>query len=91
MPPRTCSRAPASATSTCEDIREPVLYGHDVDAALAIVLGFGSSRTALERLSEAEAARTVARLRELLAAHRSDERGVALDARSWLVTARRGR
>jgi hypothetical protein len=30
-------------------------------------------------------------LREMLAAHYSDERGVALDSRSWLITARRRR
>ena len=36
-------------------------------------------------MSDGKAARTVARLRETLAAHFSDERGVALDARSWLA------
>ena len=30
-------------------------------------------------------------LRELLAAHYSDERGVVLDSRSWLIAARRRR
>jgi hypothetical protein len=30
-------------------------------------------------------------LRETLAAHYSDERGVVLDSRSWLITARRRR
>jgi SAM-dependent methyltransferase len=74
-----------------DDVHEPVLYGPDLDAALAIVLGFQSTRAALGGLSDGEAARTVARLRETLAAHFSDERGVALDARSWLITARRGR
>ena len=74
-----------------DDVHEPVLYGPDVDAALEIVLGFVRSREAFRRLGDDAAARTVARLRETLAAHRSDERGVALDARSWLVTARRGR
>ena len=72
-----------------EDVREPVLYGHDLDAALAIVLGFQGTRAALEKLDDDAAARAVARLRETLAAAASDERGVALDARSWLVTARR--
>ena len=74
-----------------DDVHEPVLYGPDLDTALATILGFESTRAALERLSDGKAARTVARLRETLAAHFSDERGVALDARSWLVTARRGR
>ena len=74
-----------------EDVREPVLYGHDVDAALAIVRGFQDTGAALASLSDGEAARTVERLRETLAAHHSDERGVALDSRSWLITARRRR
>jgi SAM-dependent methyltransferase len=72
-----------------DDVREPVFYGHDVDAALAVVRGFQDTTAALATLSDDEAARTVERLREMLAAHYSDDRGVALDARSWLVTARR--
>ena len=72
-----------------EDIHEPVLYGHDLDAALAFVRGFQDTSAALATLSDAEAARTVERLREMLAAHYSDERGVVLDSRSWLITARR--
>jgi SAM-dependent methyltransferase len=72
-----------------EDVHEPVLYGHDVDAALAFVCGFQDTSAALARLSDDRAARTVERLREMLAAHYSDERGVVLDSRSWLITARR--
>jgi SAM-dependent methyltransferase len=72
-----------------EGVHEPVLYGHDLDAALAFVRGFQNTSAALASLSDPEAARTVERLRELLAAHHSDERGVALDSRSWLITARR--
>jgi SAM-dependent methyltransferase len=72
-----------------EDVHEPVLYGDDLDAALAFVRGFQDTSAALASLSDAGAARIVARLRETLAAHYSDERGVILDARSWLVTARR--
>jgi SAM-dependent methyltransferase len=71
-----------------EDVHEPVLYGHDLDAALAVVTGFQSTSAALATLSDREAARTVERLREMLAAHHSDEHGVALDSRSWLITAR---
>ena len=74
-----------------EDVREPVFYGHDLDAALAIVRGFQDTAAALASLNEREAARTVERLRETLAAHYTDERGVALDSRSWLITARRRR
>ena len=74
-----------------EDVHEPVLYGHDLDAALAIIRGFQDTSAALASVSEAEAARAVERLGETLAAHYSDERGVALDSRSWLITARRRR
>jgi SAM-dependent methyltransferase len=74
-----------------EDVHEPVFYGNDLDAALAVVRGFQDTRAALASLSDGEAARTVERLREMLAAHYSDERGVALDSRSWLITARRRR
>ena len=74
-----------------EDVHEPVHYGHDLDAALAFVRGFQDTSVALASLSDGEAARTVERLREMLAAHYSDERGVVLDSRSWLITARRRR
>ena len=70
-------------------MREPVLYGHDLDAALAFVLGFRDTRAALATLSDDGAARAVERLRKMLAAHDSDERGVMLDSRSWLITAQR--
>ncbi len=74
-----------------EGVHEPVLYGHDLDAALAFVQGFQSTSAALASLSDRDAARAVERLREMLAAHHSDERGVVLDSRSWLITARRRR
>jgi SAM-dependent methyltransferase len=74
-----------------EDVREPVHYGRDLDAALALVRGFQSTSAALASLTDREAARTVARLRETLAAHYSDKRGVVFDSRSWLITARRRR
>jgi SAM-dependent methyltransferase len=72
-----------------EDVREPVHYGHDVDAAFAVVRGFQDTTAALGRLSDAEATRTVERLRELLAAHHTGDRGVVFDSRSWLITASR--
>jgi SAM-dependent methyltransferase len=74
-----------------EDVHEPVLYGHDLDAALAFVRGFQSTSAALASLSDGDAARTVERLREMLAAHCSHEHGVVLDSRTWLITARRRR
>ncbi|MCW2982445.1 MAG: methyltransferase protein [Conexibacter sp.] len=74
-----------------EDVREPVYYGRDLDAVLALVRGFQTTSAALATLTDREAARTVTRLREMLAAHYSDERGVVFDSRSWLITARRRR
>jgi len=72
-----------------EEVHEPVFYGNDLDAALAVVRGFQDTSAALASLSNREAARTIERLRETLAAHHTDEHGIALDSRSWLVTARR--
>jgi SAM-dependent methyltransferase len=74
-----------------EDVHEPVLYGHDLDTALEFVRGFPDTSAALASLSGGEAARAVERLRDMLAAHNSDEGGVVLDSRSWLITARRRR
>jgi SAM-dependent methyltransferase len=72
-----------------EAVHEPVLYGHDIDAALGFVRGFQNVGAALASMSDSDADRAVERLREMLAAHCSDDRGVALDSRSWLITARR--
>jgi SAM-dependent methyltransferase len=72
-----------------EDVREPVLYGHDIDAALEFVCGFQDVSAALEDMSHDDAAQAVDRLRETLEAHYGDNHGVAFDSRSWLITARR--
>lgn len=68
------------------DVHEPVFYGKDVDAALALIGGFRSTRDALARANEDDAARLERRLRAVLAAHLRDD-GVFFDARAWLVTA----
>ena len=72
-----------------DEIREPVLYGHDIDAALEFVCGFQATSSALAGMSRDDAARAVYRLRETLEGHYRDAVGVAFDARSWLVTGRR--
>jgi SAM-dependent methyltransferase len=72
-----------------EDVREPVLYGHDMAAALDFVRGFQNVSAALASMSDSDAARAVERLRATLAAHQSDHQGVRLDSRAWLITARR--
>ena len=72
-----------------EDVHEPVLYGHDIDAALEFVCGFQDTSSALARMSPDDAARAVDRLRETLESHYSDDQGVAFESRSWLITGRR--
>ena len=52
-----------------EEVSEPVLYGHDLDAALAVVTAFQNTSAALASLSDGEAARTVER--QLLRAKRA--------------------
>ena len=69
------------------DVDEPVYYGPDVAAALDWVSGFTSTAEVLKRLDPAAARRAVERLREMLAAHTSDE-GIWFDSRAWIVTAR---
>jgi SAM-dependent methyltransferase len=72
-----------------EDVHEPVLYGRDIDAALEFVCGFQNVTSALTRMSRADAAHAVDQLRETLEGHYDDDRGVAFDSRSWLITGRR--
>lgn len=70
------------------DVREPVFYGHDADAALAFVRGFKNTRDALATRSPAEAERAIERLRETLERHRTAGDGIAFASRAWLITAR---
>jgi hypothetical protein len=51
---------PRALPALCvEDVHEPVLYGHDLDGALAFVRGYQDTSAAHASLSEREAARTV--------------------------------
>jgi SAM-dependent methyltransferase len=72
-----------------EDVHEPVLYGHDIDAALEFVCGFQHVSAALAGLSRDDATHAVVRLRQMLENHYDDDQGVTIDSRSWLITARR--
>ena len=74
-----------------EDVREPVFYGRDGEAALEFVSQFETTRVALSRLSPSESARALERLRETLEDHRTPDNGVAFDSRAWLITARKQR
>jgi SAM-dependent methyltransferase len=69
------------------DICEPVDYGVDVAAALEWVLHFSCTSEALKRLDPVAAQHVVRRLREMLAAHTSDD-GVRFGSSAWIVTAR---
>lgn len=68
-----------------EDVREPVYYGADADAALEWVRGFASTKAMLAHLDQDRGLR---RLRSVLAG-RADSTGVWFGSRSWIVTARR--
>ncbi len=69
-------------------VREPICFGADPAAALTWVRGFVSTREFLERLDPGAAARALARLHEVLAAHQTDD-GVRFDSRAWIVSAHR--
>ena len=70
-----------------QGVHEPVYYGSDVETALAFVCGFSSVSDVVESQPTAERARTLGRLRDLMAAHRTHD-GVWFDSRAWIVTAR---
>jgi ubiquinone/menaquinone biosynthesis C-methylase UbiE len=71
-----------------EDVDEPVFYGPDVAAALEWVSGFRDVSEFLSSLDPEARDRAVQRLRDVLASHDRDDRGVTFDSRAWLVTAR---
>jgi SAM-dependent methyltransferase len=72
---------------TLADVRVPVYYGRDVDAALEFVTQFSDVSRTLQQ-SGARTSSLVARLRSTLASH-SSERGVWFDSRAWIVKSRR--
>ena len=74
------------ADSEFHDVDVPVYYGQDVDAALAFVGRFANVSEALSRSGSRDTIR--ARLRAMLES-RASERGVWLQSRAWIVTARR--
>ena len=73
---------------TFTDVNEPVCYGSDVAAAMDWVRGFAYTSEVLKQLDPAATARAIDRLREALAAHRTND-GVWFDSRAWIVTAHR--
>jgi ubiquinone/menaquinone biosynthesis C-methylase UbiE len=71
------------------DVHEPVFYGDDSAAALEFVRRFQCTSDALARLSPADSARALERLRDTLAAHQDGQHGVVFDSSAWIITARR--
>ncbi|MBS2962002.1 methyltransferase domain-containing protein [Actinocrinis puniceicyclus] len=69
-------------------VAEPMWIGTDVEDAVAYHLTSPSSRTAFAGVDEQTRERAIDALREELGAHRTP-RGVELEGRAWLVTARK--
>jgi len=72
-----------------DEVREPVYYGPDVDAALDFVSQFASVQGIVASLPVGDRECALHRLRELLAGHRAHD-GVWFESRAWIVTARPG-
>lgn len=70
------------------DVREPVFYGSDVDAAFDALINLYLVKDALAQTGEAPD-KAMQRLRDLLEAHMTPE-GVLFDSRAWIMTAQRG-
>jgi SAM-dependent methyltransferase len=71
------------------DVREPVYYGPDVEAAYRFVLDMRHITELLARADAATAERARRRLRAAIAEHDTGD-GVHLGSRAWIITARRG-
>jgi SAM-dependent methyltransferase len=70
-----------------EDVDEPMYFGADTAEALEWVGGFSDVSATLARLDGADRDHALDRLRDTLAAHHSEDRGVLFDSRAWLITA----
>jgi SAM-dependent methyltransferase len=75
---------------TFTDVRRPVYYGPDPEAALDFVRGFASTAAALDGLDPAAAEQVLDRLRATMAEHRTAD-GVWFDSTAWIVSAVRSR
>ncbi|WP_329478233.1 methyltransferase domain-containing protein [Kribbella sp. NBC_01484] len=70
------------------DVREPVYYGPDADAACDAVRSLWLTRHLLAEIGPARAEQALDRLRASLASRQTAD-GVWFDSRAWIVTARR--
>jgi SAM-dependent methyltransferase len=71
-----------------DDVDEPVFYGPDVAGALEWVCSFRDVSDVLSSLDPDARDRAMQRLREVMAAHCQDDRGVVFASRTWLISAR---
>jgi ubiquinone/menaquinone biosynthesis C-methylase UbiE len=88
--PRTVERILDAAGFTgvqFNDVREPIYFGANIDAALEWVRGFRFVRNVLQRLDADAATRLLASLRATVARN-CTEQGVWFPAREWIVTAK---
>ncbi|PCK80192.1 class I SAM-dependent methyltransferase [Rhizobium sophoriradicis] len=69
------------------EVREPVFYGSDVNAAFEALINLYLVKDALAHTDEPPD-KPLERLRDLLAAHMTPE-GVLFDSQAWIITARR--
>ncbi|MCP9232442.1 methyltransferase domain-containing protein [Mesorhizobium sp. LMG 17147] len=67
------------------EVREPVFYGQDVDAAYDALLGLQLVKDPLAR-ADVDVDAALRRLRDLLDAHLTAD-GVLFDSRAWIITA----
>ncbi|MET4783309.1 methyltransferase domain-containing protein [Glaciihabitans sp. UYNi722] len=74
------------ANITFAEVSEPVYYGADIGTALEWIGGFTCTSQTLRRLDPPGAQSMVTRLRQLLAAHMTDN-GVWFNSSSWIITA----
>jgi SAM-dependent methyltransferase len=70
------------------DVREPVYYGPDAEAACNAVLSLQSTRDMLADLDPTETEHALQRLRDILATYHTTD-GIWFDSRAWIITAHR--
>ncbi len=70
------------------DVREPVYYGPDAEAACDAALGLRVTQELLGRLDPVHTEQALQRLITSLAAHQNAD-GVWFDSRAWMITAHR--
>jgi hypothetical protein len=70
------------------DVREPVYYGPDANAACNAILSLQSMRDVLAGLSSTRTEHALQRLRDVLATYHTAD-GIWFDSRAWIITAHR--